>query len=401
MSEGGSSSKRPWWFKILLSERRWSSRLMRSGEISRYDMIFIRQRRFFCIAVSTLLITLAPRLVLGSSWRCCFVSFGVDELSRLAIQAKPDFFCGVNFGWRAAIKGPRIGFVLNTLYLLINRHDGLPGWIRKFLLVLHFDFLNREMLNLSRNVFIVKQDYFGPSSLLVTMSWHSPLNVVGVQHGLMNPNSILQRGLYPGVRTRTEYVYDHFYQDVISQVKSAFASTKVLGPPYDCSCAFERAGIDHQVIFISSGQMRSEAGRAIVEKVRATAEADGLRFLLRPHPSEKGGDQLQGFQLEESSLTRLFDAARSSTLFIGVFSSLLYQAAFKGFRTVWLIHGSDEGEKVMQVADLPNASTLLHEEVLPGVLPAYLKQDVKPVVLDPAVDRLMSLLRVSFPEILG
>ena len=390
---------RPWWFKILKAERRWSSRLVRAGQISSQDESFIRQRRALHLFVSTLIVILNPRPIWGFSGRCFFVSFGVDELSESAIIANPSRFERLNFGWRAVFKGSRIGFVLNSLYLLINRYDGLPRWIRKRLLVLHFNFLKRIFPQLNRNIFLVKQDYFGPSSLLVTLSWHLPLNVVGVQHGLMDTNSIQQRRLYPGVRTRTEYVYDAFYRKALSRVKPAFTNTEVLGPPYDCSSDPKSEQVAKQVIFISSGQMRSESGRALIDSVRTLAELDGLRFSLRPHPSEKGIEQLKVFRLEESPLSTLFHADPSSTLFIGVFSSLLYQATFKGFRTLWLFNGSGGGHcHLTHLADLPNAATLSQDEIIAGTLSSYLKRGLEPIGFDSSTERLMKLLHVSFPE---
>lgn len=400
MTEGLCSSRRPWWFKILQSERRWSSRLVRAGQISNQDELFIRQRRVFCLIVAMLIVTLAPRPIRGFVGRCFFVSFGVDELCESVIKANPKRFERLNFGWRAVFKGSRIGFVFNSLYLLINRYDRLPRWIRKRLLVLHFNFLEKMLPQLSEDVFLVKQDYFGPSSILVTLSWHLPLNVVGVQHGLMDTKSIQQRRLYPGVRTRTEYVYDAFYREILSQVKPAFTNIEVLGPPYDCSSAAVSAQVVQQVIFISSGQMRNEGGRALIEKVRVLAELDGLRFLLRPHPSEKGIGQLKDFRLEESSLSSLFHVDPSSTLFIGVFSSLLYQATFKGFRTLWLVNGSGGGHRhITQRADLPNAVALSQDEVIAGTLSSCLKRGLEPIGYDSVSVRLMALLHVSFPSV--
>lgn len=400
MSASQNASNRPWWFEILRAERRWSSRLAREGEINSLDKSFIRKQRGLCLVVSTMIVLLDPRPVWQFAGKCFFVSFGVDELSRSSILADPERFNNLNFGWRAVFMGSRLGFVLNSLYLLINYPYGIHRWIRKYLLNWHFSYLEQLLPQLNRNIFLVKQDYFGPSSLLVTLSWHQPLHVAGVQHGLMDTNHILLRKLYPGIRTKIEYAYDDFYRKIFSQVKPASAITEVLGPPYEYSNSAGSGMIAAQVVFISSGQMRSEDGRAVVNQVRAWAERDGLTFLLRPHPSENDIEQLKAFRLDDSSLSTLLNSDPASTLFIGIFSSLLYQAAFKGFRTLWLQNESKVvPDHLSFLTNLPNAALVLRGEMVAGTLSSYLKRDRDPVGFDSASARLAALLQAFFPGI--
>jgi hypothetical protein len=401
MSDDLTWSNQPWWFEIYRAERRWSSLLARKGKINSQDESFLRQHEVSCLVISTLMVLLNPFPGWRFAGRCFFVSFGGDELRYSAIRSNPRRFISLDFGWRALFKGPRLGFVLNSLYLLINRPHGLPRWGRKYLLACHFRFLSKLLPQLNRNIFLVKQDYFGPSSLLVTMSWHLQLHVAGVQHGLMGTESILQQRIYPGIRTKMEYAYNAFYRDIFSRVKSASTITEVMGPPFECPNIIRSGTVARRVVFVSSGQMRSKEGRHVVDQVRAWAEGDGLIFLLRPHPSEKDFEDQNGFRIEGSPVSTLFDTDPASTLFIGISSSLLYQAAFKGFSTLWLFNESWEGaHRLPFLADLPNATFLAWDKIESGTLSSCLNRKRDPISIDSASVRLTTLLQAFFPGIL-
>lgn len=391
----------PWWFEILRVEKRWSYRLERERAIENRDKVFIRKHGALSLVVSTIIVLFAPRPVWKFAGKCFFVSFGLDELSRSSILTNPERFNNLNFGLRAVFMGSKLAFVLNSIYLLINYPSGIYKWIRKCLLRLHFSHLEQLLPQLSRNIFLVKQDYFGPSSLLVTLSWHQPLHVVGIQHGLMDASQTLMRRLYPGIRTKIEFTYDEFYRNIFSQVKPTFTVTKVLGPPYEISNSPGSTSSAAHVVFISSGQIRTEGGRTVVKQVRAWAERDGLTFLLRPHPSEKDIEQLKDFPIDDSALPTLFNSDPSNTLFIGIFSSLLYQAAFKGFNTLWLQNESKIGqENLYFLSYLPNAAVILQDEMDTGKLSTYLTRDREPVNFDSSCTRLLTLLQSLFPGIL-
>lgn len=401
MSDDRTLSNQPWWFGIYRAERRWSSLLARKGKINSQDESFIRQHKVSCLVISTLMVLLIP----FPGWRfpgtCFFVSFGRDELRHSSIRSNPSQYMSLDFGWRTLFKGPRLGFVLNSLYLLINYPHGVPRWGRKYLLAWHFRFLSKLLPQLNRNIFLVKQDYFGPSSLLVTLSWHLELHVAGVQHGLLDPESILQQRIYPGIRTKIEYAYNAFYRDIFSRVKPASTATEVLGPPFDCSNLIRPGTATRRAIFISSGQLRSKEGRHVVDQVRAWAEGDGLIFLLRPHPSEQDCEDQKGFRIEGSAVPTLFDTDPAGTLFIGIFSSLLYQAAFKGFSTLWLYNEScGDLHRLPFLADLPNATFAAWDKIKSGTLSSYLNQKRDPISFDSASVRLTALLQSFFPGIL-
>lgn len=401
MSASTNSSNSPWWIKLFCEEKRWLSRLSREGQIGDLDHPHIRKQRELYIIVSTAIVLIRPRPIWKFSGKWFFVSFGTDELCHASIRSNPERYESLNFGWRAVFKGSQLGIVLNSLYLLINHPCGIPRRVRKHLLAWHFHYLKHLLPQLNRNVFLVKQDYFGPSSLLVTLSWHQSLHVAGIQHGLMDAKNIQQRKLYPGIRTRIEFAYDDFYRGVFSQVKPPSTIAEVLGPPYDCIHPLGSRSGTARVVFISSGQMRSEEGRAIINNIRSLADGDGLAFLLRPHPSEKDIEQLNEFQIDDSPPSCIFNANPESTVFVGIFSSLMYQAAFKGFRTLWLLNGS----KVVQnhrpfLSNLPNAALVSQNHMVAGMLSSYLILNRMPVCIDPAQPRLTALLEKFYPEIL-
>lgn len=382
---------------MLREEKRWASRLLRSEQISSRDVLFIRQERWRSLLISTLMCVFVFDPVWRFSGKCFFVSFGVDELCCSALRKNPERFHSLNIGWAAVFSGSRLGFVLNSVYLLINRYEGLPRWFRKWVLAKHLNFLEKLIPQLQRTSFLVKQDYFGASSLLVSMSLFLPFHVAGVQHGLMNPVTILQGKVYPGVRTKIEYTYNDFYQDILSQAKHPSANVKVLGPPYDCQMSIGVQSTTRQVIFISSGQMQNAEGRRFVSRIRTCAEEDGLRFRLRPHPSERNEKSLEGYELDASPTSSFFAADSRTTLLVGAFSSLLYQGAFKGFRTVWFLNqcGLDLCD-LPYLSDLPNVTHVALENVVPGQFLACFEVERKNFDLDPADVRLSALLKSSF-----
>jgi len=390
----------PWWLVVLRDERRWCNRLRREGEVEARDEKFIRQWASLSLLVSSMMVLLVPRPALRSVCRYFFVSFGQDELMHSAVRSSPDLFAPLNFGPRAIFSSIRLGFVLNSIYWLITVPGRTPARLRKFLLVRHFAYLEKLMPQLQRYVFLVKQDYFGPSSLLVSLSRRVRLNVLGVQHGLMNTDSILEKRIYPCIRTQVEYAYDEFYRSVFTEVKPASTTVEVLGPPYDCGTNCPAMGSVLRVVFISSGHLRNEAGRGWIAQVCKVAEVDGLAFALRPHPSEEAVEDLGDYTLLQSSLATVFDGAPGETLFVGIFSSLLYQAAFKGFRTLWLQDGIDVSPlHAFLLRELPNAKALRREQLEAGVFKSFREHPPHPVARDSVSARLTMLLEASFPRV--
>ena len=393
-----TSPAAPWWTAVLRDERRWCARLLRDGHITGRDEAFLRRQGGLSLLVSSLVVLLQPRPAWRSACRAFFVSFGQDELAHSTVRLDPELYAPLNFGPRAVFKGARLGFVLNSLYLLINFPDRKPARLRKFLLARHFAYVEKLLPQLRNCVFLVKQDYFGPSSLLVTLSWRAGLRVPGIQHGLMDTDAILRTRIYPCVRTQVEYAYNEFYKSVFTDVKPASTTVEVLGPPYDCGA--DRPPTRHvsRVVFISSGHLRTEEGREWIDRVRQVATEAGLTFQLRPHPSEKDAAALEPYLLEQSPLAAVFDGDPGATVFVGIFSSLLYQAAYKGFRTLWLLKGQEETPfYVALLRDLPNATALRQEQFGAGLFETLREHAPEPVAHDSVGTRLTRLLEASFP----
>jgi hypothetical protein len=146
--------------------------------------------------------------------------------------------------------------------------------------------------------------------------------------------------------------------------------------------------------------MRTEHGRTIVNQVSVLAERERLTFLLRPHPSEKDIEQVKAFRIDNSSLPTLLRSDPVSTLFVGIFSSLLYQAAFKGFRTLWLQNEIRTiPDSFLLLTYLPNAVRVAPGDMVTGTLTSCLIRDRSPVNFDSASVRLAALLKVRFPSI--
>lgn len=155
--------------------------------------------------------------------------------------------------------------------------------------------------------------------------------------------------------------------------------------------------MDLQIIFISSGQMQSEEGRTFVSTVRAYAESEGLRFVLRPHPSERNAKILNGYQIDKATASDFFEGDRDNTLLIGAFSSLMYQAAFKGFRTIWMLNeGGFDPSFFPFLVDLTNAAFIKADEMVPGKLSSFVLTPREDVSLDSVSFRLDDLLQATF-----
>lgn len=387
---------------MLRAERRWSVRLKKVGQIYACDRPYVRGQRFRSLFISFLITTFVSYPKWKFSGKYFFVSFGIDEICHSSIRKSPERFYTLNIGWEALLRGSKLGFVMNSLYLLVNNYVHLPRWLRKYLLVKHIKFLDKLIPQLEESIFIVKQDYFGPSSLLVTLSRFLPLSVVGVQHGLMDPRGILERKIYPGVRTKIEYVYNDFYRTIFSKVKDRASVVKVLGPPCDGSIGSGSQSASRKVIFISSGQMQSSEGRNIVWRIKALAENEGLDFVLRPHPSEKFEKSLKDHCIDKSTVSTLLKSDPNSILLVGEFSSLLYQAAYKGFRTLLVLneHGANFSCQPF-LSDVPNVFLSMPDEIVPGMLASILCSERRSISLDAAEVRLTKLLRESFSLRIG
>lgn len=248
---------------------------------------------------------------------------------------------------------------LEAAQLLVARPWLFSSWPRKWLLHVLIRWIDLRLSN-SQSIFFLKEDYYGRNSLLTTLSLHSRLKVVGVQHGLMRFRHLLEDGIYPGIRTKQELAYNSNYARLFRQLKPKSSHVYDFGPPFEARqelLPVKRQAKPKTAIFISSGDLLEPATLPALHAMKQVFNGLGIHFFIRPHPSEIG-IEIAGFDLDTRPKAALLGRRPEDILFLGYFSTLLYESTLHGFQTLWLTTAFDEGEDLPELGDLPGAQVI-------------------------------------------
>jgi hypothetical protein len=246
--------------------------------------------------------------------------------------------------------------ILSSIYFSLHYPKKIPFNINKYILHYNFGMLDFILDNMKNSIFLVKQDYFGVSSVLVSIQDFKNIKVVGLQHGLISHEELIRLGTYPGIRTNVELVYDNFFKKKFSEIKACEAKFFLLGPPFNLSSISNINKKITNLVYISSGDTRSEHGLKRIEEANIKATNSDLNFYVRYHPSEYQIN-LKTYDISKLSLAELFEKYLKNSIFIGSYSTLLYNIAIKGAATVWLTNKTYfTNEDLMYLKELPNTT---------------------------------------------
>ena len=324
-----------WKRSLFIRELHWAKRvrqnvLSREGRnISR--TVFVTRCKIFFGVVSSFLYNTWR----GKSQRFIFVAFGSDTLSQVAkAHFRDKVIISNNRLFDIAIGRSLIE--LDALYYLIHDREIIPKIVRKTLIRILLKWTYVNLVGNKSNLFIVKEDYYGKASVLTSISMDSNIVVAGIQHGLLRHQYLTSSDIYPGIRTFLEAVYDDKYATLMLDKKPIGTKVYVFGPPFDKQSPLPPFSTDLTVYFISSGDLRSPEKQAEIYRLAKDCKENGIDFYCRPHPSEIRFKFVETLKRDSRPKAELLSLCPGTVIFIGFFSTLLYEAALSGFRTIWI-----------------------------------------------------------------
>ncbi len=327
-----------------------------------------------------------------------FVSFGGDSIVlKTKMHTNVPVICP-NGKLRNIIQGDSL-CELDAIYHLVHDVNIYPNLLRKFFLGILLRWVLRNAVVLRNQVFITNHDYYGKNSILVSLSQLIELNVLGVQHGLLR-HAYVSSSVYPGYRNKIEAVYSESYRDVISSAKHPGASLPVLGAPFDVgnelTCQ-ESAG-SMVLYFVSSDDLRFDGKRAAIEEISRICRSLSVDFYVRPHPQELS--RLDGYSFDFSFVGKddVFRMDPYKTVFVGYYSTFLYEAALRGFRTIWITPPADQGgvDEFPEIRGVPNTFIQSGSMFGPEWLLSIFSEQPVVIPKDPLGPRMIRLLKNVF-----
>jgi len=346
---------------LIRAERKWHLRLSCANYINKNGPCLpSTQRKLITIITATLLFYKRRNWhhIAKDYW--IFISFSGEDLSS-GIQSFPSQkIIRVNAGFKCLTQKTPVVYILESIYYLLHDQFMFPRLFRKLLLGLLFNWVEANKLFFFNNIFFVKGDFYGASSILVSLSRILNIRVIGIQHGLMSSREISKQLLYPGIRTKIEFVYSKYWRNVLDLCKPKGSCIYVVGPPFDCGTGKSLSGADKSLIFVSSSELISQERVDCILTLRSFANLLCWNFLLRPHPHEKQILRNSIFKLDLLPSSRTLQRCLKSTVFIGYYSTLMYAAACKGFKTIWIYSKSAylSSDHFDFIDSLPNSAIL-------------------------------------------
>lgn len=355
-------------FRIFLEEKRWQ-RAVEKQDIKRCGQALHRSDRLCrAIVLLGLLFTALDGRRRLSRWPVIVLGMPESPLHK-AIQEGLTQKTGDSSMRLASMTSGCSLIQLEAAQLLITRPWLVTGLPRKWMLHFLIKWIDKQ-LSSHATIFFLKEDYYGRNSLLTTLSLHSGLKVVGIQHGLMRFRHLLDDDIYPGIRTKHELAYNSNYVNLFRQLKAVNTQVCDFGPPFEGQN--KRHVQEHSdirsAIFISSGDLQTPDAFPMLQSMKQIFDELGIHFLIRPHPSEIG-IETPGIDRDSKSKGELLGDQTDSLLLFGFFSTLLYESAWHGFQTIWLIADSEIDAGIPEIGSLPGA------EIIPLSLfsPSFLK----------------------------
>jgi hypothetical protein len=351
---------------------------------------------------------------LPSAWRSSpsayvFVSFGRNPL-----VAQTRAHCDVpvfspEAKARNILRGDSL-CELDALYFLLHNKEVYPRWLSKWFIGRLMRWLTRHLPDLQRHAFITHHDYFDKSSVLLSVSSLVPLQIIGLQHGLLRHDYLRRSPTFPGMRNRQHAVYSPLYAELM-RMRNPSTECHVLGPPFDLSvnqptaptaeAATSGTPARPTLLFVSSDDLRLPCKRPTIEALYKLCQDNGVDFFVRPHPQERHLMATTPLPFAVDSKEEVFSRDPGLQVLAGHFSTFLYEAALRGFRTAWITTAdiTDARADLPEAVDMPNATVHTPAELDAVWLKSLFGDRPQAVRTPPVGLRMANLLAEAFPNI--
>jgi hypothetical protein len=287
--------------------------------------------------------------------------------------------------------GGKALFEFFAIYYLIHYKKIFPQRISKILLYLFIKKIEIFRSSYKNRIFILNQDYFGRSSILVSMQKVINLNLLGLQHGLMPFKNLHCSNAYPGMRLKFQCAYSKRYVRQFSRMTNPNgASIKFLGPPFSAVAELNSQEIPTSLLYVSNSTLNSRNSIDLVLKLKAFAKADNLNFFIRPHPHEIN---LLNYKKLYSESEVQFKKKTTNLILIGFYSSLMYWAAFNGYKTIWVRSDVISNFDELEITSWPNTSIVDQENLSSTFISRVVRSQAIPTCSSNLEDRLDRIIK--------
>lgn len=382
----------PNWKSFFLAEKRWL-RLVKE-EVSRREIwspprASDSRRRIWRGIISALFFNFWRR----TSGKYVFVGFGHDPLASEVDKLRPNRTVMAENKGKYLLRGQSL-CELDALYHLINYTNCFQARTRKFFIFILIRWLKKNIPHLQKNLFLVKQDYYEKSSVIVTLSNIVPIQILGIQHGLLIHQYLRETNIYPGIRTPIEAVYSETYRSILKEKKSPDAQLPVIGSPFDQGTKNSLRTGSKSLVFVSSDDLKNSRSLQAIRSIQIEAERIGITFSVRPHPAEANQTSLYDIPFRQETKDSLFSSNTEELILIGFYSTLLYEAGQKGFKTIWVTRSRKENpaDDFPESDDLKNAYFANQESITAEWLDDIFNQPTQGIPKSPFSGRLTQLL---------
>lgn len=382
------------WSSLFRQEKKWRKAVL--TEVARREAppVF-NAKKSRSIVIKGVLAACFPSYWQRTAGNYVFVSFGKNQIvEQTREHAHARIICPTSKA-RNIIGGNSLA-ELEAVYQLIHMPGLYSKFWRKWFLKVLLAWVSRNSEALASQVFITNHDYYGQNSILVTLSQLMPLNIVGLQHGLLR-HEYLSSSIYPGYRNHLEAVYSQSYQDILKTAKPPGACLPILGAPFDVGSAMDAGTVPNEfaLYFISSDDLRLKERRDAIDAIFQVCQALGVDFYLRPHPQEVAKLEGLPFSLALGSKDEVFRLNTSKVVFVGYYSTFLYEAALRGFRSIWITPSADlhKVDAFPEIRGVPNTFIQSRAVFDPGWLKSIFSEQVVTIAHDPVGPRMARLLR--------
>lgn len=186
--------------------------------------------------------------------------------------------------------------------------------------------------------FLVRDDIRSGTSILASMklAWDN-IDTIFVQHGIYR----LKPKIFIGARSSNHIIYDEKYiPQYLEHIKDFNYSIRKPPSLKDTSNQYDSSStLQKRLIFVSGYDLPNPQRREQIFKLADLAVQLDIEFCVRPHHKElkyKHKYFDNKIKVLSPPLKNYEKLSRHNTIFIGFFSTLLFEMACSGFRTIWL-----------------------------------------------------------------
>ena len=290
-----------------------------------------------------------------------------------------------------------------VLYELLLHCRSKKEWLL-LLTKLWFNFCVSFSKHLRGRTFVVDQDFRGREGILCQLKSFTGCKVICLPHGLISSWVATTYGTFPGMWSDVALAYD---LKTAEAMKYAAKNTNLLltscpkvfalGP----ICFRNKAkgvalGVKYRLIFISSALEQYMHPGLILSTIETAALTAHCDFEVRWHPHEREASQILYPYAENIDEKHTLLMREEPIIFVGMFSTFLYEADCMGFKTIWLtdVH-LKSGEPPCLPENLINGVECRLDDFDGAVLESVKASSIKSPAFRPVVDRLADIISLS------